>query len=171
MTDLQPVIAGNREAVEAFVAAARAIPASQWELPRAPDKWSPRQVTEHVALAYELSRAVLHHSFPGRAAPRLLRPLIRTLFLKPVLRSGRFGKGGKSPGPFRPTAAPEAVGPLTGRLQGAAAGFEADLLARANAGETTVDHPFFGELSLPDFLRLQMIHARHHRRQLPGAAG
>ena len=34
-----------------------------------------------------------------------------------------------------------------------------------------VDHPFFGELSLPDFLRLQMIHARHHRRQLPGAAG
>ena len=56
MTDPQAVIASNRRAVGAFVDAARAVSPAQWTTPRAPGKWSPGLVTEHVALTYEQSR-------------------------------------------------------------------------------------------------------------------
>jgi hypothetical protein len=169
MADLQTVVADNREAVSAFLAAARTIPPSQWTQPRAPGKWSPAQVTEHVALAYELSRGILHGSFPARSAPRLLRPLIRILFLNPILKNGRFGPGGKSPKTFQPTPSPAPPAALTARLQGASDGLEADLAAAARTGPSTVDHPFFGHVPLPEYLRLQAIHTRHHRQQLPGS--
>ncbi len=170
MADLQSIIADNRQAVSAFLATARAVPAPQWTEPRAPGKWSPGQVTEHVARAYEISLAVLQRTFPGPAAPSLLRPVIRTLFLRPVLRNGRFGKGGKAPKPFRPGSTHTAPDALTARLQSAADGFEATVTAAARSGQTTVDHPFFGRVSLTDYLRLQVIDTEHHRQQLPGAA-
>jgi hypothetical protein len=47
-------------------------------------------------------------------------------------------------------------------------GFETDAAA---AGVSSIDHPFFGRLPLTDFVRLQEIHARHHRGQLPPTAG
>jgi hypothetical protein len=46
---VQSTLDENRKAVSAFVAAARAVPRSAWAAPRAPAKWSPAQVTEHVA--------------------------------------------------------------------------------------------------------------------------
>lgn len=166
MTDLQRVISDNRDAVTNFIAAAHAVQASLWETPRAPGKWSPRQVTEHVTLAYELSRAALHGTFPGRAAPRFLRPLIRKFFLNPVLKAGRFGKGTTAPGPFRPTTTASGVEPLTARLRAAAIAFESDLLAGERSGGTTVNHPFFGTIPVDEYLRLQVIHTRHHQAQL-----
>jgi hypothetical protein len=99
------------------------------------------------------------------AAAGAVRPVIRTFFLKPVLKAGRFGKGGKAPVPFQPT-----TGPSTARSRSAASAFEADVQALVARGQATVDHPFFGTLPLPEYLRLQAIHTRHHHRQLPGAA-
>ena len=113
---------------------------------------------------------MLQHSFPGRAAPRLLRPINRTLFLNPVLKSGRFGKGGKSPGPFQPSATPALLEPLTARLQAASDAFETDLSAAATSADATVDHPFFGRIPLTEYLRFQAIHTRHHQQQLSPVA-
>jgi hypothetical protein len=167
MAGLQTVLSTHHQAVEAFLAAARAIPALQWSQPRLPGKWSPGQVAEHIALAYEVNRGVLHGRAAAASAPRLLRPLIRRFALQPVLRRGRFIPGSKSPKVFRPSTSPAAPAVLLDRLQAAAAGFEADALA---AGVTTIDHPFFGRLPLVDFVRLQEIHTEHHRGQLLPAA-
>src|SRR3954447_7125764 len=95
MSYLDAAIADNHQAVDEFTAAARAIDATRWTLPRAAGKWSPAQVVEHIALTYEYSRAVLNHTAPGPSAPRLLRPLVRRFFVNPVLKRGSFKPNGR----------------------------------------------------------------------------
>ena len=170
MPDLHSTTIDNQQAVSEFLTAARAVPQSAWTRPRAPGKWSPGQVTEHVAIAYEVARAILNGTFSGRAAPRPLRPLIRTFAFNPILRTGRFRKGTKAPAPFQPTASPASVADLTARLQAAAGAFEVELEAAARLGRTFLDHPFFGQVALLDYSRLQAIHTRHHCQQLATAA-
>ena len=166
MADLQHATIDNQQAVDAFIAAARTVPQSSWSQPPAPGRWSPGQVTEHVAIAYELARAILNGTFTGRAAPRILRPLIRVIAFNPIVRTGRFTKGAKAPAPFRPTASPASVEDLAVRLQAAARAFEADVEAAAHSGRTFVDHPFFGRVKLSDYSHLQAIHTCHHSQQL-----
>ena len=167
MSDLQTVLPALHQAVEAFLAAARAVPRAEWGQPRAAGKWSSAQVAEHLALAYEVNRDVMHGHPPPISAPRWLRPLIRKFLLGFVLRRGRFPPGSKSPRVFRPGPTPAAPEQLLGRLGTAMAVFEADAAA---LGTPAIDHPFFGRLPLSDFVRLQEIHTRHHRRQLAPAA-
>jgi DinB family protein len=165
MTQLQTALQVHHQAVDAFLTAARTVQATQWDRPRAPGKWSPAQVAEHLALAYEVNRGVLHGSAPGPAAPRFLRPLIRKFGLNPLLRRGSFTPGSKSPKVFRPSASPAGQAELLARLQAAANAFELDAAAATGPG-ATIDHPFFGRLPLLDFVRLQEIHARHHLAQV-----
>ena len=167
MSDLQTRLDAHHQAVEAFLTAARAVPAERWSQPRAAGKWSPGQVAEHLALAYEVNRGVLHGRAPGVAAPRLLRPLIRKFGLNPVLRRGRFIPGSKSPAVFRPGPSPAAPAVLLERLRAAADAFEQDAAA---TGAAIIEHPLFGRLPLVDFVRLQEIHTQHHRGQLGSAA-
>jgi DinB family protein len=166
MAQLQAMLEAHHQAVEAFLAAARAVPPTRWSEPRAPGKWSPGQVAEHLTLAYEVNRGVLHGAAP-MTAPRWVRPLIRHLLLAPVLRRGRFIPGSKSPRVFRPSPTPAAPEQLLDRLTAATSAFESDA---ASLATTTIDHPFFGRLPLSDFVRLQEIHTRHHRGQLAPAA-
>jgi hypothetical protein len=167
MADLQTVLYAHHEAAQAFLTTARAVPPTQWSQPCAAGKWSSGQVAEHLALAYEVNRGVLHGDAPPMTAPRWLRPLIRRFLLRPVLRRGRFIPGSKSPRVFRPGPAPAAPDQLLDRLAGVMTAFEVDAAA---LGATTIDHPFFGRLPLSDFVRLQEIHTRHHRTQLAPAA-
>lgn len=169
MTPLESAIVENRDAVEGFIAAARGVGPERWRVPPAEEKWSPAQIAEHVTLAFEYSRAVLDGNPPGPAAPRLLRPLVRTFFVKPVLKHGRFTRKGRAPSMFQPSSVPSDPPELIARLEAALRGFEEDLRAAARSGRSTLDHPFFGTMTLTDYLRLQSIHARHHRAQLPGA--
>ena len=167
MADVQPMLRGHREAVDSFLTAARAVPPVRWGEPRAPGKWSPGQVVEHVARAYEVNRGILHGGPAPVSAPRWVRPLIRRFLLAPVLRRGRFIPGSKSPRAFQPDPSPAEPTQALARLAAASASFEADA-ASLPAG--TVDHPFFGRLPVSDFVRLQEIHTRHHREQLAPAA-
>ena len=68
MVDLDAVLRAHHQAVDAFLTAARAVPPTQWRQPRAPDKWSSGQVVEHLAVADEVNRGVLHGNAlqPGR---------------------------------------------------------------------------------------------------------
>jgi hypothetical protein len=163
MTDLQNALLAHREAVEDFLKAARQVPVAQWSQPRAPGKWSPGQVAEHVTLAYEVNRRVLSGSLPGKGVPRFLRPLLRTFLLNPVLRRGSFIPGSRSPKVFRPGGAPPPQAPLLGRLQIAAKAFETTVSGMTG---DVIEHQYFGRLPLSDFVRLQEIHTRHHRKQL-----
>ena len=165
MPDLKTTIHDHHEAIDAFVASARAVPATEWSEPRAPGKWSPGQVVEHVARAYELNLDVLHGVPPGMSLPSILRPLLRKFGFNAILRRGRFHSGSRAPRILRPSGSPAAAALLTQRLLSAANGFERD----AAAGAQTVDHPFFGELPVVDLVRFQEIHTRHHLGQLPVA--
>lgn len=168
MPDLQAALHAHHEAVQAFLASARAVPAERWSQPRAEGKWSPGQIAEHVALSYEASGDVLHGRAPGPVPPRLLRPLLRTFLLRPVLWLGRFPAASKAPDILQPGASVAAAPVLLDRLQAAAAAFES--AARGVRG-TDIDHPAFGRLALADLVRLQEIHTRHHHLQMaPGAA-
>jgi hypothetical protein len=166
MADLQATLYSHRQAVDAFLAAARVMPPAQWKEPRARGKWSPAQIAEHLALAYEGSRGILHGAATGLAVPALLRPLIRTYLLQPVLWTGRFFPGSRSPKAFQPTGSPVTQDVMLARLQATTQAFEKYV---SGAQGTHVDHPFFGRLSLVDFVRLQEIHIKHHYRQLPAA--
>jgi hypothetical protein len=163
MPDLQTALHTHHQAVDAFLAVARAVSVARWAEPRALGKWSPGQVAEHLAIAYEVNRQVLQGTPPGPAAPRLLRPLIRTFLLGPVLRRGRFIPGSKSPALFRPSVSPASPTVLLARLESAAGAFEHDAAAVRAAD---IDHPFFGRLPIVAFVRLQEIHTRHHRGQI-----
>ena len=116
MAELQDTILDNRRAVDAFIAGARAVPSTAWLQPRAPGKWSPAQVTEHVAIAYEVARSVMDGTYAGRVAPRLVRLVIRTIGFNPIVRSGRFRNGTMAPALFQPTVSPASVADLTGRV-------------------------------------------------------
>lgn len=168
MADLETVLQAYRQAADAFLATARAVPAERWSEPRAPGKWSPGQVVEHVALAYEQNRRVVNGTGGPMTAPRWLRPLVGRFLRATVLRPGRFRPGSKSPKAFRPSEVPAPPAKLLGRLAAAVKAFETDAVA---LGSSTIDHPFFGRLPLDDFVRLQEIHTRHHRGQLTPAAG
>jgi hypothetical protein len=164
MSDLQTALNANHQAVQAFLASARAVPPERWDRPRAEGKWSPGQIAEHLALAYETGGEVLHGRSPGNAPPRFLRPLIRTLLLKPVLWLGRFPTASKAPAVMRPGTAPAPAPVLLHRLEAAVAAFES---AALDLRGPTVDHPAFGRLPVVDLVRLQEIHTRHHHLQLP----
>jgi len=170
MTPLESAIVENHETVDTFIAVARGVEPGRWRVPRAEGKWSPAQVVEHLALSFEYSHGVMNGNAPGPAAPRLLRPLVRTVFVKPVLKHGRFMRKGRAPSMFQPSSVPPDPPELLARLEGALRAFEDDLRVAARSGRATLDHPFFGTMRLTDYLRLQAIHARHHRAQLPGAA-
>ena len=166
MTDLKTVIANNRRAVTDFLSTAGALAPSEWGRPRAPGKWTPGQVTEHLVLTYELGRGILHGTFPGPATPRVVRPLIRVLFLKRILRRGHFGRPTKTLESLEPAASPASPEVLAARLQAAATAFEEDIETTARSGQATLDHPFFGKVHLDDYVRFQVIHTHHHRIQL-----
>jgi len=70
MADVSTVLAGNRAAVDDLIAAADRTGAA-WATPRAPGKWSPSQVVEHVARALEESANVVAGTPSARA---LLQP-------------------------------------------------------------------------------------------------
>ncbi len=169
MTELSTVAEQNGAAIAEFVADAKRVPEAAWLTPRVPGKWSPAQVTEHLCLAYEVSQQAIDGSFPGASAPRFLRPIIRRLFLGPILKRGHFKPGAKAPGIFTPSSAPGPAVTLLPRLERASQGLTNGVEAESRAGRSFIEHPIFGRIPWADYLRLQAIHTRHHRRQLPGA--
>ncbi len=165
MTELETVIAENRAAVEEFVATARGLDAATWSAPRGEGQWSPAQIAEHLAIVYEYSRKVVTGA-GGKGAPRLLRPLLRWFVVDRTLKAGGFTRKGKAPAIFHPSATPPPAAEVLARLTAAVTGFEADIRSGHPAARHTVEHPFFGRMKTIDCVRLQAIHARHHRSQL-----
>ena len=95
MADVNDVLADNRAAVLALVAAAERS-ATTWTTPCAPGKWSPSQVVEHVARGLEEAANVVSgapSSIP--MPPAFLRPLLR-LYFNRILKKGVFPNGWKA---------------------------------------------------------------------------
>src|SRR4026209_2461289 len=85
MPDIDPPPAGGDAAVAELSAAAERAGAV-WTKPRAPGKWSPSQVVEHVARIMEESANVAAgrpSKFP--TIPFFLRPIVRVIVFKRTL--------------------------------------------------------------------------------------
>src|SRR5262245_35745028 len=138
---------------------------SEVDCPRAPGKWSPSQVVEHVARIMEESANVASgdpSKFPKVA--RLLRPLARLLFFQRVLRRNSFLTLRTAP-PFDPATGSPTPGQGRIRVEQALARFDKACQGREASG-AEVASTIFGDVSVADFARFQELHVRHHLPQL-----
>ena len=170
MTEIETQIADNRAAIEEFIAAARAIDPAAWMTPRAEGAWSPAQIAEHLVKTYEYNRTIVAGTAP-QPIPWIVRPVLqrlaRGIVVDSTLKAGRFTRKGRAPAIFRPSGAPPPTDVLLGRLDAAVRGLESDLRSRHPEARHTIAHPIFGTIPTERWIRLQAIHARHHRAQLP----
>ena len=138
--------------------------ADTWTTPRAPGKWSPSQVTEHVARALDESVHLCRGEpdrFPSLPAP--VRFLARTLFFNRVVRSGRIPKARTNP-PMNPGSGPASPAEGKARLATALSAFEEQ--ARSLPANARVRSTAFGDISAMDWVIFQAAHTRHHHPQI-----
>ena len=141
---------------------------SLWNVQRAPGKWSPAQVTDHVGLATKVARDSMGEKVPMGSLPRFLRPILRKFFFDKIIRNGAFPREGKGPPVFKPADQPLPREQLCARIDSEANAFESDARAMAKAGKPKFTHGFFGRVSVADYLMFNALHFDHHREQLPG---
>lgn len=161
-------LADLRAAVATFLATVDNAGA-KWTVPRAPGKWSPSQVVEHVARIMEESANVVSGApskFP--TVPIIVRPVARLLVFKRILRKGAFLPM-KAIEAFKPAAGPDTPAGGRARLGQALSRFDQACRARAASGRK-VESTIFGAVSVADFARFQELHVRHHQQQLGGSA-
>src|SRR5437773_10436161 len=90
MANLDAALADTRAAADELMATAERAGAA-WATPRAPGKWSPSQLVEHVSRALEESaHVVTEHPSKFPSLPSFVRPLLRGLLFKRVLNTGKF---------------------------------------------------------------------------------
>jgi hypothetical protein len=168
MAEMNEALAGTRAAVDDLLAAAERS-ASVWTTPRAPGKWSPSQIVEHVAMTLDESANAMAGGptkFPK--LPVFVRPLVRTFVFNRVLRTGAFPRA-KSTKAFDPATGPATPAEARARLDAVVARFDRACRDRAAAGGPFAS-TIFGRVSVEDYVRFQAIHVRHHRRQMPDAS-
>jgi len=169
MADVNDALAANRDAVLDLIAAAERSAAS-WTTPRAPGKWSPSQVVEHVARGLDEAA----NGFSGAPSsipmpPAFLRPLLRLLFFNRILKKGVFPTGYKAHKAMNPTSGPATPAEARVRLEGALARFDQECRRRVASGQHVVSTGF-GTVSVEDLVRYNALHTRHHSKQMSGPA-
>lgn len=141
-------------------------PEASWQQAPA-GKWTPAQIVEHLALAMATSAT----TFAGR---RGKEPMARrgTTLREKIGKIFTFGLGRFPPGlraPERTTPPPRVAGAAAeAHFRAALATWQAverDLLP-ARRSDLFVKHPRLGDLTIEEWARFHMVHARHHARQI-----
>ena len=165
MADVNAALAACKRATDLLIAAAAEHSGPTWTAPRAPGKWSPSQVVEHVARALEESANVAAgrpSKFPK--LPPVLHPVVRGLLFKRVLKKAEFPKA-KTNKAMNPASGPATPAEGRARLEVAHRQFDEACRQLASRGEsmrTTV----FGAVSVEDYVRFMELHTRHHSKQM-----
>jgi hypothetical protein len=157
-------LAELREAVDALSAAAAAA-SERWSQSPGPERWSPGQIVEHVAMTLDESAKVAAGK-PSRfpELPPFVRPFVRWLFLNPALRKSAIPRGVTTPA-FNPAQGLATM--LEGRVRLSRALLEFDQAVRLSAARgPVVRSTVFGTVSASRFVRFQALHTRHHIAQL-----
>ena len=161
----------HASALSEFVGAARRFPGESWTQALASGKWSPAEITSHVAEAYEVLRGELSGG-PGMQllGSPLLRWLLRRTMLPGILRGRPFPAGARAPRETRPRELHADPTSALVALEVKADAFARELSARAADQRLRLCHAYFGPMSARQSLQLASVHTRHHARQLEGAA-
>ena len=165
--DIAPQVSDSRVALEELISTAEAA-AAHWTTPRAPKKWSPAQVTEHVARVFDDAANMLEgkpHGFPKM--PFFVRPIFRTVFFAKTVKSGTFPTA-KTFRPFDPVEGPATQAAARARLVAAHDRYLAACSACAQKDGKVISS-VFGAVSVADYIRFTTLHTRHHRKQIPTA--
>lgn len=162
----------HQVALASFLESAERVPASAWTRPRAPGKWSPAQITEHVSLAYEAVLGELAGGPPmaARMAP-WRQALLRWILLPHMLFHRSFPVRAPAPRETRPGDGPADRRAALERLRALGERLEPELDRARRAGGHGITHPYFGTIPPLKALRFGAVHLEHHRRQLDEVAG
>lgn len=156
----------HRAALDHYLEFARGIDPALWTVAARSGGWSPSEVTEHLALAYE---AVLHELATGEPMESRMGPAARTLlrwFLLPHMLFHRSMPRAAAPRETRPSVASASREEGLARLEDLAGRAFSILVERPDA---TINHPYFGVLDRTRALRLAALHLEHHQRRLSSA--
>lgn len=165
MADFNDELAANRAAVIDLIAAAERS-AATWTTPRAPGKWSPSQVVEHVARGLD-EGANIASGAPSIPMPPVVLRLVGRLIFYWILKREAFPTGFKAHKAMNPASGPATPAEARVRLEAAFARFDQQCRRRAASGQHVVS--YLGTVSVEDFVRFNAIHTRHHCKQMPGA--
>ena len=165
MADINTVLAASKEAIEQLIVRGeRCGPA--WTAPRAPGKWSPSQIVEHVARSLDES-AYMAGGRPSKfpKLPAIVHPIVRGLLFNRVLRRGAFPKA-KTNKAMDPASGPAT--PSEGRIRLETAHRKFDEACRRVAADSgRMPTTIFGSVPVEDYVRFMELHVRHHSKQMP----
>jgi hypothetical protein len=169
MTDINTALTASREAIEQMITAGeRCGPA--WAAPRAPGKWSPSQIVEHVARSLEES-ANMATGRPSRfpKLPAVVHPIVRGLLFKRVLRNGAFPKA-KTNKAMNPARGPATAAEGRRRLETAHQKFD-QACRQIASQDVRMRTTIFGAVPVEDYVRFMELHTRHHGKQMAQTDG
>ena len=163
MADINTALEASKEAIECLIVTGER--GAAWNAPRAPGKWSPSQIIEHVARSLEESAnmaAGRPSKFPK--LPAVVHPLLRRFLFKRVLRKGAFPNA-RTNKAMNPVSGPATAAEGRARLETAHDAFDAACRQLASHGEP-MRTSIFGVVPVADYVRFMELHTRHHGKQM-----
>ena len=157
----------HRDAIARFVDTAAAVPPGRWAEPLAAGKWSPAELTLHLALTTEVMLRELETGEPPRVITTWWQRALLRWTVRPRLLAGAPFPRVRSPREARPDGQLAEQVETTARLRARGAELEAALdRAARDRPRTRLTHPYLGAFSLREALRFSALHIRHHLAQL-----
>lgn len=138
----------------------------EWE--RGPaGKWTPAQIVEHLAIGMVGSALKFQERRDRPPMTRRPRRLIERIASAAILGVGWYPQGFKAPEGTVPAAQITRAAAEAHFRDGIAQweALERDLLPR-RPRDLFLRHPRLGDLTIPEWIRFHIIHARHHARQI-----
>jgi hypothetical protein len=161
-------LACHASASAAFAAAAEAVEPAAWDRPRAEGKWSPAQIADHLIQTYD----VLLREVAGGAGMKVrtrswLRPLLKLVYMRRILRGGWFPARAPAPPEIRPSKTPRDQNGAVALFRQRARELET-AVQDVRAGKTTaqITHAYFGPLEPATGMLFCGRHIEHHLAQL-----
>jgi hypothetical protein len=165
--DWTELVEEHARAVEEYRRAASALDSTRWMAPIAPGKWSPAEITAHLAEAYRVLTGELDGGAGmGLRGSRLQRLVLRHTILPRLLAGRPFPPGVRAPRETRPREIIADPDLAVSMLIEQAERFARGLTDKAGRQTVRLTHAYFGPLSARQGLELSIRHTRHHAQQL-----
>jgi hypothetical protein len=157
----------HQVALASYLDAAAALPAQAWTTPWQPGKWTPAEITEHLAMAY---RVFTGEANTGKTMKLKLTPfrrrMLKLLLLPHMLFHRTFPKGARAPREVRPESVTGTREEALAQLRDLGEQFERAAEEARKAGKPGLTHPYFGLIDWNRSMRFCALHVEHHRRQI-----
>jgi hypothetical protein len=168
----QSAVEEHHVALAAYLDAAERMTEATWTRPWQPGKWTPAQITEHLAMTY---RVFIGEVNGGPAMKLKLTPfrrrMLKLLMLPHMLFHRTFPRGAPAPRELRPGETLPSRADALAQMRDLGGRFEAEANRARAAGWDHVTHPYFGPIDMTRGMRLCAVHLEHHTRQLASVKG